>query len=294
MSTAPQNHFLTTPGDVLDVIFSQCEVKDLIRLMFVCKQFLSRMERDQNWKEGCIKLWRSIISKPDLVWIVDSVKTLQWKTIVKFLSNNSNRGEYRYVWDTDHEELHLSRYGPHGFIPEESFLINAKFESITFGTCLEKGNGTGTRIWTGGSRYTGQWKDWSRDGFGECVYSTGDAIYVGQWRNGDRSGRGKMIWPEGYQYEGEWDRDVILDGENCIHPRIIKCLEERRCTKEDSVKRFLPQMAFSCNQCYKTVCITCYENGCHHCNNYAKLKKKWCDISECSCQKEECKRRRID
>ena len=34
-------------------------------------------------------------------------------------------------------------------------------------------------------------------------------MYVGQYKDGMRSGRGKFVWPDGSQYEGEFEMNMI-------------------------------------------------------------------------------------
>jgi hypothetical protein len=55
----------------------------------------------------------------------------------------------------------------------------------------------------GGQRYTGEFRNGRRHGFGEMVSPTG-ARYVGEFRDGQAEGRGVYIFPSGARYVGEF------------------------------------------------------------------------------------------
>jgi len=89
-------------------------------------------------------------------------------------------------------------------------------------------SGKGTRVWSNGNIYIGQWETISRisgngldllnllmhsndrgtmHGCGSYLYSNG-IQYVGEFQHGVRSGSGKQIWPTGHLYVGEWRHDA--------------------------------------------------------------------------------------
>lgn len=59
-------------------------------------------------------------------------------------------------------------------------------------------------------KYTGNWRDGKKHGYGSLVYSNGSK-YEGEWRDGERHGRGVYWVEEGKklrkQYAGEWEHD---------------------------------------------------------------------------------------
>ncbi len=91
-------------------------------------------------------------------------------------------------------------------------------------------NGYGTRVWTDGSKYEGEWKfgkydgqgtytnkdgsAWTgefkngekRNGKGAICYETGNK-YVGEIVNGKREGKGKFYWSDGDAFEGAFVND---------------------------------------------------------------------------------------
>merc|ERR1719313_2360714 len=60
--------------------------------------------------------------------------------------------------------------------------------------------------YSGGSRYTGDWRDNKRHGLGIFYYKNG-AKYEGEWRSGLKHGHGKMVYANGDVYEGDWMDD---------------------------------------------------------------------------------------
>lgn len=79
--------------------------------------------------------------------------------------------------------------------------------------CVEKGalkiyqplvrNGQGTRIFSGGSLYTGNLKFSVMEGHGTMKYHNGD-VYSGLWKRGYRCGHGKFCSIDGKVYKGQW------------------------------------------------------------------------------------------
>ena len=98
-------------------------------------------------------------------------------------------------------------------------------------------SGNGTLIWKSGEKYTGNWKNNNRDGYGTDYYPNGKIWYKGEWKNGkrdgkgvnyyqtndkynreyyegnwvngERSGNGTLIWKSGSKYVGEWKNGKI-------------------------------------------------------------------------------------
>ena len=117
-------------------------------------------------------------------------------------------------------------------------------EGCVYGDCKD---GYGIYIWSTGSTYAGQWKDYLRNDEGTFTFSNGDrytgqykddkkngkgtytwrlerAKYAGQWGNGNMHGKGLHNWPDGAKYEGQWKDDkrngegtlIYQDGEKYI------------------------------------------------------------------------------
>eukprot|EP01118_Nematostelium_gracile_P008364 TRINITY_DN2773_c0_g1_i11.p1 TRINITY_DN2773_c0_g1~~TRINITY_DN2773_c0_g1_i11.p1 ORF type:complete len:219 (+),score=42.71 TRINITY_DN2773_c0_g1_i11:172-828(+) len=202
--------FSEVPGEILDLIFLDCDLKDTSSLSLVCKKFHSRMNTEKMWKERSFAMWNEIVPYPtsNLEYIKEKVKMLNWKKITKFLSGTKNRN-YRYEWDNGSCTLNLKRYKGEQFIPTKSVTVD--FDSgvryIRYGEYMANGNGHG-------------------------ISHRREGTYNGQWDGYQRHGQGKMMWLDGYEYEGEWIDDHPKDEKNWIHPKIVECLERKICTRE--------------------------------------------------------------
>lgn len=70
----------------------------------------------------------------------------------------------------------------------------------------------GSRTYTDGTVYRGQFRQGLREGFGTISYPPRNpsqrAEYAGEWRNDRIHGKGKMTWIDGESYEGQWHNEV--------------------------------------------------------------------------------------
>ena len=71
-------------------------------------------------------------------------------------------------------------------------------------------SGKGTQTWSDGSKYTGDFKNDTRNGKGTFIYASGSkGKYIGEWSNGKRNGHGTFIWAkDGNIYVGRWKDDA--------------------------------------------------------------------------------------
>lgn len=73
-------------------------------------------------------------------------------------------------------------------------------------------NGRGSYFWTNGNKYTGEFLNGLRHGFGTLIESDG-LVYEGMWEKGVKHGQGKEFWEKGFAdnadtqvvYEGMWN-----------------------------------------------------------------------------------------
>eukprot|EP01118_Nematostelium_gracile_P005857 TRINITY_DN1869_c0_g3_i1.p1 TRINITY_DN1869_c0_g3~~TRINITY_DN1869_c0_g3_i1.p1 ORF type:complete len:285 (+),score=36.63 TRINITY_DN1869_c0_g3_i1:45-857(+) len=269
-----EDRFSQVPGEILDIIFLDCDVKDTPSLSLVCKKFRSRIDTERMWKERSIALWNENIGQPisDLERIKEKVEILNWKKITKFLFNKKD-GNYRYEWNRKSHFLKFSRYKGDDWIASKSVFVyfEPRHKYIQYGEFLSGGNGYGVSHTSGGT-------------------------YIGQWQNSSRHGQGKMIWLDGLEYEGEWSFDRPKNCEKYVHPKIIECIEQGTCTREVSTQdHLLPQMLWWCEECDQCFCEVCNNNRCHDCNG--EKRRHWTDWRYCDCNKEEClknKRRKLE
>lgn len=71
----------------------------------------------------------------------------------------------------------------------------------------------GTRTYSDGAKYVGEFRDDKRNGQGTLTAPDGTK-YVGEFRDGKLSGQGTHTWPSGMKYVGEF-KDVLLNGLTC-------------------------------------------------------------------------------
>ena len=69
-----------------------------------------------------------------------------------------------------------------------------------------KRNGQGTYTYSDGSTYVGDFRDGKRNGQGTYTWPDGPK-YVGEWMAAQRNGQGRLTWPDGPKYVGEWKAD---------------------------------------------------------------------------------------
>ncbi|KAA6423973.1 MAG: phosphatidylinositol-4-phosphate 5-kinase, partial [Trebouxia sp. A1-2] len=67
--------------------------------------------------------------------------------------------------------------------------------------------GEGKYLWADQSTYEGGWKDGKKDGLGTYWWPTG-ASYKGEWSDGSMHGVGTFESPDGTRYQGGWARDL--------------------------------------------------------------------------------------
>ena len=86
-----------------------------------------------------------------------------------------------------------------------SINLYAQESGCISGNCED---GYGTYVWGmdtdwAGQKYTGDWKNGMRDGFGTYFYSDG-AKYIGEFKQNSISGKGTYTWADGSKYTGDW------------------------------------------------------------------------------------------
>ena len=84
------------------------------------------------------------------------------------------------------------------------------------GKCFNgKANGYGTLLWSGGSKYIGQYNNGHMDGFGKLTWgneekkSVGD-FYIGEFKKDFMHGEGVYTFSSGRVYEGIWNKGRLV------------------------------------------------------------------------------------
>ena len=101
-------------------------------------------------------------------------------------------------------------------------------EEIKGARCIE-GNctdGKGTKEWSNGDKYTGEWKNGKINGLGTFKWSNGDK-YTGEWKNGKTHGKGSMEWSSGDKYVGEW-KDGFQVNPKKIQTKTVELENEKK------------------------------------------------------------------
>eukprot|EP01118_Nematostelium_gracile_P009159 TRINITY_DN3064_c2_g1_i1.p1 TRINITY_DN3064_c2_g1~~TRINITY_DN3064_c2_g1_i1.p1 ORF type:complete len:115 (+),score=18.49 TRINITY_DN3064_c2_g1_i1:93-437(+) len=80
-----QDPFSNVPKEIMEIIFSNCEVDDLAKLSSCCKRFNDLIEHEERWKQRSIGLWNRLKTRqPEFfqVWRKATPNTMSWKKIM--------------------------------------------------------------------------------------------------------------------------------------------------------------------------------------------------------------------
>ena len=80
--------------------------------------------------------------------------------------------------------------------------LNPQDKNCISGDCI---NGYGTYLWPSGNKYTGNWKDYKREGKGTSTARAGDT-FTGTWHNNEKV-EGTYKFPNGAVYQGTYTPD---------------------------------------------------------------------------------------
>jgi hypothetical protein len=97
----------------------------------------------------------------------------------------------------------------------------------------------GTKTWTNGDKYVGEFYDGKRTGQGTYTWPNGDK-YVGEFNDGKKTGQGTYTWPSGTVKEGVWKDGEFLgtvaEWERAEKKRIAKEKQEELVRQEKKDK----------------------------------------------------------
>jgi len=131
--------------------------------------------------------------------------------------------------------------------------------------------------------HEGEWVEGEMTGTGSSMCSDG-TMYQGDYLKGDWHGKGNITWPDGFNYNGEWENHQPKDDELSVHPSVRDCISRKVCTGEvtGTSLRF-PQFLGCCEVCERTFCLVCWQN-CHS-NLHEPGFRRWFVGSYCMCEK---------
>jgi len=95
-------------------------------------------------------------------------------------------------------------------------ILGLLLSSNAFAGCIEGDcrNGQGTKTWSGGTKYVGEFKDGKRHGQGTVTYANGDK-YVGEFKDNNQHGHGTFTWSSGTEYVGGW-KNLLRHGQGTM------------------------------------------------------------------------------
>eukprot|EP01118_Nematostelium_gracile_P008160 TRINITY_DN2697_c0_g1_i1.p1 TRINITY_DN2697_c0_g1~~TRINITY_DN2697_c0_g1_i1.p1 ORF type:complete len:369 (-),score=50.55 TRINITY_DN2697_c0_g1_i1:105-1046(-) len=309
------NQFSSVPPEIVRYILTYCSLEDALRLSFTCKRFQSIIhDAEKYWAAIAIPLWEHTTQSPKslLIWAKDTNLTdITWKSIAECLSNPSGVG-YGHKLSLSKRVISIGFFHKKKMVHKDSFRINLASEYLQRGDFLTDGNGYGVTYWKSGNRYHGNYKDFKKDGFGDHYWPDGKK-YSGLWNNGKKQGEGTLSWqngvkccgnfrngkmngpvffnwPDGFSYSGTMLDNTLQAPEQCLHPKIGECIDERRCTSIVSEMSAVPQILYTCSKCMTSICQSCVWNECHSCAD-AQMKPGWQQSSNCNCTNQQCTRR---
>ena len=115
-----------------------------------------------------------------------------------------------------HGETCASREG--GASAGPAGLAPAVAQGCASGDCQ---NGTGTYVWSDGTRYVGSFRDGIQHGQGTIATVSG-ASYVGEWEHGNRTGMGTAIYPDGRVEAGRWADNRFLGDSAAVKAQVAR------------------------------------------------------------------------
>eukprot|EP01118_Nematostelium_gracile_P013065 TRINITY_DN4885_c0_g4_i1.p1 TRINITY_DN4885_c0_g4~~TRINITY_DN4885_c0_g4_i1.p1 ORF type:complete len:253 (+),score=56.04 TRINITY_DN4885_c0_g4_i1:128-886(+) len=250
-----QDFFSNVPKEILEIIFSNCEVDDLGKLSSRCKRINRLIEQEERWKERCIRLWNGVCDHPFsvLIWAKETSNTMSWKEIMICLWRKDKENGWSSRKENPFSGMYFGKFHDGKKISDaKSFEISTfPHVQVCFGEFTATGSGEGKRICKDGDYSKGTFKGWSLEGFGEqkrsdriykgefnnrqrngfgvATWNDGSR-YEGQWKDDQRHGEGKMEWTGGLFYEGKWHKDKpmgpVINTKEEIHPGVKECIDK--------------------------------------------------------------------
>jgi len=113
-----------------------------------------------------------------------------------------------YIADTNFFNT-LLKVGKGKYFFEKGFQDKKKSDTYTGQVKNWLRHGKGTYTWVKqGMKYSGNWKDDKRHGYGE--YKEGDSIYIGNWKDDKRWGKGKITIKKKHSISGNFRHTNLI------------------------------------------------------------------------------------
>jgi len=300
------NQFEKLPDELLALLFSFVPIKGLGNLLSVCKRFNSFLTDNQAlWRPFCnLNYWNK---KFDLAWVVKEVSIraswCNWMWFAQCFANQRQEGPSWHLGPRLDNRTFV-RIGPmKGGLLHGWGIVIVGEKAFCFGKFVEGHLSSGYKIheeysYVGelninysphgkgisesyGTIYNGDWKDGRWWGQGILSWHSG-ANYSGGFEDFKCSGFGTLTYPDGFSFSCEWKDNSPPDEEIYIHPKIIECIQQGKCTKQFNC---WPQWSNMCITCRYPICLACW-NTCHIENHryYTEWDPK--SFCECECQNE--------
>jgi len=189
-------YFSVLPMEVLMLIFGYLDVNGMCKMTCVCKQF-SVIGEDEG-------LWRKLAHRfLDTQQIEHKPTKRSWRWLVRATLRIFKEGEVKdepgtYVWVLNPSQTEDGRT-----LADTSRYSGDWKEN--------KRHGFGTYYWSNGSLYTGEWFDDKREGFGTRVWPNKNR-YTGEYQNHKRHGTGEFTFSNGSVFTGTFEDNKFIKG----------------------------------------------------------------------------------
>jgi len=187
-------YFSVLPMEVLMLIFSHLDVKGVCRMCNVCKQFKILGEDEE--------IWRKLARNLDTLQIEYKPLERSWRWLCRaslhiFKENEKKNSPGTYIWPNPIQQ-------EDGRLPIADTKYSGDWKD-------DKRHGYGTYYWSNGSLYSGEWVDDKREGYGTRVWPNKNR-YTGQYLNHKRHGEGEFTFSNGSIFTGTFEDNKFIKG----------------------------------------------------------------------------------
>jgi len=172
-----------------------------------CKSCNKEVEKDSEVKLGKVVIKRIPPSKElEEVMKYLSVEFI-WITKLSVKGNQFNSSLFQRIFSKEKNQKRTrKRKSSNDKIPIATDEKSENLNSLNINSQEDKIEYKENYVFKNGAKYSGQWKNGMRQGFGTQIWPDG-AKYEGYWKNNKANGKGKFWHVGGDIFEGEWVED---------------------------------------------------------------------------------------
>lgn len=201
-----EDKIVKIPLDVMKLIFSQCEVVDLVQIGRTCKQFHEIIFTEEMYKKISVLLWERLrlnnYTKRFIEKKEKGLKEVKWKTLANCLSNKDGEGyaftmkSGDYSAEDDEEfnfEVVLGKFENSQLVSDAiEFMIDGQiFKMFKGDICSNNGEGQGSFYNSYNEEYHGSFSYWKPHGEGILTRTDG-VKYEGNFKDNYCHGQGEQ------------------------------------------------------------------------------------------------------